>query len=107
MERHTLRNVSLTVNGENVASFPEAVVNLELDRIEVKINEAFLSDETIGFLSLSSSKQPKQFTVEGTVNDRILIVEEAMIYQFTFDAKVGEPVFLRNISILGLRARWK
>lgn len=104
METHTIKNVIIAVNGKQIASLPEAIVNLSLNRIEVTIDEVLLSNETIGLHELAHSL--KEFDVSGRVNDKTLIVEKAKVSRLTFDAKQGEAALLRNISILGLRARW-
>lgn len=104
METHTIRNVLIKVDGKQVASLPEAVVNLGINRIEAIIDEVFLSNETIALLKLVSDGV--EFDISGRVNGKTLMVEKAKVGRLTFDAKQGEPVLLRNIFILGLRARW-
>ena len=101
-----MRNVWIKVEGKQIASLPEAVANLSINRIEVIIDEVFLSNETIGLLKLGFDQKPKEFDIGGRVNDRILIVEKAIVDRLTFDATRGEAVLLRNILIRGLQARW-
>ena len=104
METHTIKNVLIKADGEQIASVPEATANLSIDRIEVTIDEVLLTKETIGLLSLTHTG--KEFDVIGKVNDKTLIVKNSKINHLRFDAKKGEPVVLRDISILGLHARW-
>lgn len=103
METYTIKDVLISIKGKKKASMTEALVNIDLSRIEVAVAEVVLSSDTIGLLGLNS----KEFDVIGKVDSKILIVERAVINGYIFDAQQGEPVILRDISILGLRAKWE
>jgi len=106
VETYTLRNVLIKANGNQIASLPEAVVNLDLDRIEVTVDEVPLSSDTMGLLNLESSETHKEIEVSGRVDSKTLVIKKAVLNGLTFDAKRGEIVWLRDISIMGLAAEW-
>ena len=107
METHTMRDVSIIINGEQVATLPVAVVHLDLGKIEVVINEVLLSNETLNLLRLCSEQTPKKFKVIGKVNGKTLVIDKAMLGSLTFEYEEGKAVRLKDISILGLIAEWK
>jgi hypothetical protein len=105
MEKHTVEKVAITIDDKQIASLPEAIVILNIDEIEVTVNEVLLSNETMGLLGLLGTQ--KEFTIRGYEGEKSITVEKAKINSLTFDAKKGEPVLLKDISILGLHARWE
>lgn len=104
METHTIKNVLIEVDGKPIATLPEATVNLSMDRIEVTVDEVVLTKETSGLLGLANAD--REFDISGKVNDKTLVVMKSMVNHLTFDAKQGEAVLLKDISILGLHAKW-
>lgn len=104
METHTIKNVLIKVDEKLVAKLPEATANLSVNRIEVTVGEVLLTKDTAGLLELANSTQ--EFDVSGVVNDKTLVVMKSKVNHLIFDAKQGEAVVLRDISILGLHAEW-
>jgi hypothetical protein len=107
MDTYAAKDVTIKVDGNQIASLPEAVINISLGRIEVVIDDVLLTEKTIGILSLTASDGLKEFEVRAKADGKTLRIEKAIVENLTFDAERGEAIHLKNISFLGLRATWE
>lgn len=106
METYTIKSVTIKEKGNQIASVDEAQVKVDLDNIEVNIADTLLSTDTTGLINLSSSDPVREVEITGNTEDRTLVVQNAILGTFFFDAAKGEPIHLRNITFSGLRIVW-
>lgn len=107
MDTYAAKDVAIKVGGNQVASLPEAVINIDLGRIEVVIDDVLLTEKTIGILTLTAGDGLREFEVSGKVDGKTLRIEKVVVKTLTFNGQRGEAVHLKNISFLGLRAVWE
>lgn len=107
MDTYIVRDVAIKIEGKQIALLPEAVINIDLGRIEVLIDDVLLTENTIGILSLTTGNELKEFEVSGKTDGKMLKIEKVVVKTLTFSAQRGEAVHLKNLSFLGLRATWE
>jgi hypothetical protein len=106
LEIYTIKQVIIKEKGNQIALVEEAQVKVDLDNIEVNIADTLLSNDTIGLLNLSTSNPAREVEITGNAEGRTLVIQNAMLSTFSFDAVKGEPIHLRNITFRGLRIVW-
>ena len=99
-----IKNASVMLEDEKIALLPEVEVFLDIGEIKANVDEVVLSDQTIALLELMKSES--EFNISGLVGSKQLTIEKAKIYHLTFNMDIGERALLRDITILGIHARW-
>jgi hypothetical protein len=107
MEKHVLKEINIKLNGKSLALLDQAIINLDLNLVEVIVDDILLTPQNMALLSLASTERDKELEITGKVEDKSLLIKNVYLGTLSFGQTKGEPPHLKDILFWGSSVVWK
>jgi hypothetical protein len=107
MEKHVLKEINIKLNGKNLASLDQAIINLDLNLVEVILDDILLTPQNMVLISLASTERGKELEITGKVEGKSISVKNAYLKTLSFDQTKGEAPHLKDILFWGSSVIWE